>query len=147
MSRFVRPETVVLKISQGDTLTVKKRLNSGEERDLFSRMYVAGVDGLLKMNPFQTGISMVTAYLLDWSLTDNGKLVPIRDLSVEALTSVLNGLEPSTYAEIREAIETHDGATRARREQEKNAMDGETVLPVTSPLPSGVTGVTSGSVN
>jgi hypothetical protein len=117
MSRFVRPETVTLTISDGDTLTVKRRLNSGEERALFARMYTAGVNGQLKVNPFQTGIAIVTAYLLDWSLTDDGKRVPIAELSVDELTRVLDGLDPTTYGEIRQAIEAHDNAVREEREQ------------------------------
>jgi hypothetical protein len=115
MSRFVRPETLTLTISDGDTLTVKRRLNSGEERALFARMYTAGANGQLKVNPFQTGIAIVTAYLLDWSLTDDGKRVAIADLSVDALTRVLDGLDPTTYGEIRQAIEAHDNAVREER--------------------------------
>lgn len=147
MSRFVRPETLTLPLSQGDSITVKKRLNSGEERDLFARMYVAGVDGQLKANPFQTGIALVTSYLLDWTFKDDGKLVPIAGLAVDALITVLNNLEPEAYGEIRRAIEAHDGASRTEREQEKNAKDGGMALPATSPSPSAVAGVMSGSVN
>jgi hypothetical protein len=147
MSRFVRPETVTLTISDGDTLTVKRRLNSGEERALFARMYTAGVNGQLKVNPFQTGIAIVTAYLLDWSLTDDGKRVPIAELSVDELTRVLDGLDPTTYGEIRQAIEAHDNAVREEREQTKKAKGGETPLPVTSPSRSDATGDTNGSAS
>jgi hypothetical protein len=148
MSRFVRPEITTIKISQGDTLTVKRRLNSGEERDLFSRMYLPGVDGQLKVNPFAAGVAMITAYLLDWSLTDDdGKLVVIRELSPESMTSVLNGLNPETFAEIRSAVEAHDDGVRAARAEEKKAKDGETALPVTSPSHSAVTGPLPTSVN
>lgn len=148
MSRFVRPETVTLAISDGDTLTVKHRLNSGEERGLFSRMYLAGSNGQLKVNPFQTGLALVTAYLLNWSLTDDdGARVPIANLSVDDLGRVLDGLDPETYGEIREAIEAHDNAVRVEREQVKKAKDGGTPLPVTSPSLSGVTGDTNGSLH
>ena len=47
-SRFVRPDVTVLHISEGDTLTVKRRLNAGEHRAMFARMYLAGVDGQLR---------------------------------------------------------------------------------------------------
>jgi hypothetical protein len=148
MSRFVRPELTTIKISQGDTLTVKRRLNAGEERELFSRLYIAGLDGELKANPFQTGLAMALAYLLDWSLTDDeGKLVVIRDLGPEALTSVLNGLTPEDFAEVRTAIEKHASAAQVARAQEKKVRDGETALSVTSSSPSAVTGPTTTSVN
>ena len=147
-SRFVRPDTTVLKISQGDTLTVKRRLNSGEERDLFSRIYLAGADGQLKVNPFQHGIGLVTAYLLDWSLTDDdGKRVAIEGLSVEALTQVINGLDPMSYGEIRRAVEEHDAAMRAERGDLKNGQDGEKGSPAISPSLSAVAGDTNGFVN
>lgn len=148
MSRFVRPDTTVLKISQGDTLTVKRRLNSGEERALFARIYLAGVDGKLTVNPFQHGIGMVTAYLVDWSLTDDeGKRVAIDKLSIEALTNVLNGLEPTSFGEIRQAVEEHDDAMRAEREEIKNDPDGAKALPAISPSPSDAAGPIATSVN
>lgn len=148
MSRFVRPETATLKISGGDTITVKKRLNSGEERELFGRMYIAGIDGQLRSNPFQTGISLVTAYLLDWTLKDDdGKLVAIAGLATDALVAVINNLDPESYGEIRKAVEAHDAQSRKDRDQEKKANDGETVLPATSPSLSAAAGDTTTSVN
>jgi len=145
-SRFVRPDTTVLHISHGDTLTVRRRLNSGEQRAAFSRMYLAGVDGELKLNPLATGISLILAYLLDWSFTDDsGNVYPIRGASVEDVTAALGALDPESYAEIREAIEQHDIQQAKERAAEKNGQDGAKTSPVISPSPSDAAGATNGS--
>lgn len=108
-SRFVRPDIKVLKISNGDTLTVRCLLTSGEERARFARMSLAGVDGALQVNRLQIGLATITAYLLDWSLTDDdGKPVVIKDVSLEELTATLDALDVDSFTEIREAIETHE---------------------------------------
>lgn len=147
-SWFVRPETVTLPLSEGQWILVKKRLNAGEQRATFARMYLAGVDGTLKVNPLQTGLAQITAYLLDWSLTDDeGKPVVIRDTSVESLTAILNNLAPARFKEINTAIDQHVEAMETDRTAEKNAQAGETSAPKISPSPSDVTGALSGSVN
>jgi hypothetical protein len=147
MSRFVRPTTTVLRISDGDTLTIKTRLSSGEQRDAYSRMYLTA-SGELRVNPLQQGLALITAYLVDWSLTDDdGALVPIRGVSIEELESVLNGLDPESFTEIKDAIQAHETATRAAREEEKKRRTGSNGAAATSPSPSGVAGELVGSVN
>jgi hypothetical protein len=146
MSRFVRPDTAILKISHGDTLTVKRRLNAGEHRARFARMSLAGVDGTLNVNRLQIGLATITAYLLDWSLTtDDGAPVVIREVSLDHLTSTLDGLDPESFTEIREAIEAHEIAMDAARTAEKNDQDGKSESPAISPSPSGAAGASSGS--
>ena len=127
MSRFVRPQTTTLALTRGDTITVKTRLTSGEQRDAFARMYIAGMDGRLRANPLQTGLAMMVAYLIDWSLTDDdGQPVPIKGLPIAELESVLNTLEPESFTEIKLAIERHEGAMAAARDVEKKTIpDGE----------------------
>lgn len=137
MGRFIRPETTTLKISNGETLTVKKRLTSGEQRAAFARMYLAGVDGQMKVNPLTVGIAIITAYLVDWTLTDDtGASVQIRGLSVDDLTAILDNLSQEAFAEIRKAIEQHEAAMAAERDQEKNAQAGERPLSEISPSPA-----------
>ena len=110
-------------------------------------MYRAGLDGL-RVNPLQTGLALITAYLLDWSLVDDdGVRVPIAGLSVADLESTLNGLDPESFAEIKRAIDDHEEAMRVEREQEKKLRDGSPAAGVTSPSPSGVAGELIGSVN
>lgn len=147
MSRFVRPEVKVLKLSNGDTLTVKRHLNSGEQRDAFAAMATASEDGnLLRVNRLKVGRAMILAYLLDWSFTDDdGKLVEIRDMGPDVIGAAVDDLWPDDFDEVREEIEKHDGESRAERERRKNGSDGETKLSATSPSPSISAGDTSGS--
>lgn len=147
-SRVVRPETLTLQISGGDWLLVKKRLNAGEQRAMFARMYLAGIDGLLRANPLQHGLAQITAYLLDWSLTgpDDAQIV-IRDKPIEVVAAALDALDPESFGEIRLAVEAHEEAMSKAREQEKNGRDGVKESSAISPSPSAVAGLSTASVN
>lgn len=147
-SRVVRPETVKLDISQGDWLLVKKRLNAGEQRAMFARMYVAGVDGRLQSNPLGISVAKILAYLLDWSLTDpQGKQIRIAGQSVTVVQEALDSLDPDSFGEIRRAVDAHEEAMAVEREQEKNDRAGESTSAAISPLPSAAAGALTGSVN
>jgi hypothetical protein len=136
-SRFVRPDTTVLHISNGDTLTVKKRLNHGEQSDAFARLYVTAPDGTLKVNPLVADMVTITAYLLDWSLTDDsGSLYVIRDQPLATVEAAINALDPDSFREIKDAIEAHERAMAAEREAKKKTLAGETKSDLISPLPS-----------
>ncbi len=144
-SRFVRPETRVLTISNNDTLVVRKRLTAGEKRVAYGRMYQAGVTGA-QVNLTSIGLNMVLAYLLDWSLTDeSGSQVVIRDLSLDELQSVLDNLSPEDFTEIKDAIEAHESEMEAERETAKKTQGGETGSAATSPSLSAVAGSSIGS--
>lgn len=132
-SRFIRPDTDTLTISQGDTLVVKRRLNAGERRQMFAEMYRESLDGRLRFNPVTTGISRVLAYLVDWSLKDEGKPVVIRDQPTSVVAAALDGLDPDSFTEILAAIEAHEDRMTTAREQEKNGQDGATESSATSP--------------
>jgi hypothetical protein len=121
LSHFVRPETRTLTLEDGETIVVRRRLNAGEQRAMYARMYVAGVDGRLKVNSLETGMAAVTAFLLDWSLCDDaGEKVPIAGLPPEELAPILDGLDPNTFGEIRRAIDAHaEAEERARLEEKK----------------------------
>jgi hypothetical protein len=140
--RFVRPELVTLTLPEGDTLIVKRRLTAGEQRDSYARMYAAG-----RVNPLQTGIAMVCAYLVDWSLVGlDGTVVPIRGLSVSDLESVLNSLDPVDFVEIKDAIEQHEKRITAERdEQKKTSPTGINGAEMTSLSPYGPAGESTGS--
>lgn len=146
MSRFVAPETHVLPISQGDTLIVKRRLNAGEQRAAFARMAMFTPEGERRVDRLQVGLSMMVAYLLDWSLKDTqGQIVPIRGQSPETVAAALEALDPESFEEIKDVIELYDASVRTAREQEKNGQDGANGLPAISPSPVDATGATSGS--
>lgn len=144
-NRFVRPAIDILPISHGDTLTVRRRLTHGEEQDAYARMYLAGVDGQLKVNPLQAGMALVTSYLLDWTLRDeDGKVVPILDKPMSELEATLRALAPEDFSEVKAAIEAHEQRQMTARLEGKQP-DGEKKSPAISPSPDAAGGATNGS--
>src|SRR4029434_6628201 len=75
-SRFVRPEPVVIPISDGDTITVRRRLNAGEQHEMQASMYRLDPDGRLQVDPRQVPMALVAAFLLDWSLSAGSTFAP-----------------------------------------------------------------------
>jgi len=142
--RFVRPETAVLPLSGGDSLIVRKRLTAGESRKQFARAYQENADGRLRVNLIETGMALITAYLIDWTQHDDPDAT-IRGLSVDELTDVLNQLDPASFTEIKDAIEKHELAMLAERDAEKNAQAGGNAASAISPLPSDAAGALIGS--
>lgn len=141
-SRFVRPETVKLDLSNGDWILIKKRLSAGEQREAFNRAYVQGEDGTFVVHPGRIWLSMVSAYLIDWSLTDtSGEQVVIRGESTAVLEATLNGLDPDDFNEIRQAVEQHEKRMIAARDAEKKTTAGATTRSQTSDSRSGAAGV------
>lgn len=131
-SRFVRPDTTTLSISGGDTLTVRNRLTVGERRAMFSRMRRDDVS--FEPDRFKADVSIVVAYLLDWTLKgDDGRLVAIRELSQADLQATIDNLDPDSFDEITKVISDHVQAMKAEREQEKNKTDGATESSAISP--------------
>jgi hypothetical protein len=143
--RFVRPETTILHLTGGDSLVVRKRLTNGEARKQFARAYEVNPDGRLRVNLIETGMALVTAYLIDWTQHDDATAASIRGLTVDELTDVLNQLDPASFSEIKEAIEQHELAMLAEREAEKNSLAGGTTASAILPLPSDADGVLIGS--
>jgi hypothetical protein len=145
--RFVRPETTKLDLSDGDWLLVKRRLTHGEHRAAYARMYV-WKDGELRADPLHTGIAMVVAYLLDWSLTDEaGKPVVIRDQSADVVDATLRALDHDSFVEIKTAVDAHEEAMLAEREAEKKTRKPALTVAAISPSPSAAAGASTGSVN
>lgn len=147
MDRFNRPATTKLALSNDDWLLVKKKLSYGEQRQAFGRRYITGVDGRVRIDPVNVGMVTVTAYLLDWSLTRDGEPVPIRGISLDELTMILDNLEPEAFAEIRDAIERHEIAMAAEAEEAKKKTAGTPTSAPISRSPSAVAGGLSGSAN
>jgi hypothetical protein len=117
--RFVKPETVTLTLPDGTRLIVKKELNTGEQRAAFNRLYTQGADGKLRVDPMATGLNLVLAYLLDWTVADEDGPVAIRGLAGDELAAILNRLEPASFTEIKEAIEQHEIAVALERTEKK----------------------------
>ena len=142
--RFVRPDTTVLPLPGGDAIIVKKRLTNGEQRAQFARAYQADGEGRLRVNLIETGMALVTAYLIDWRVTADPEAT-LRGLSLDELTTMLNNLEPASFTEIKEAIEQHELAMLAERAAEKNVPAGETNTSAISPSPFVADGALIGS--
>lgn len=115
MSRFNRPDTATLTLTNGDTLVVKRRLNSEE-----SRLMKAMQEFATLAEP-----AVVMAYLVSWSLVQlDGTPDSIDGVSRAELASRLNALEESEFDEIHAAIAAHRDAMVKERDAQKKIRDG-----------------------
>jgi len=148
-NRFVGPQTVRLPLSDGEFITVKERLNAGEEQDMFADMVLDMTAGeKVHLDPKSVQMAKVLAYLVGWSLTDDGAPVPMAPTqSVAERRSALRSVDGDTFREIREAIDAHEKAVEQASTDRKNGQAGERESNKTSPSPVGTTGATSGSVD
>lgn len=152
MENFVGVETDVLPLPNGQTITVRRRLNTGEIRARLGRSSTLA-HGTRTSDPLLVGMATVTAYLLDWTVTDrNGSVMPIHTLTHQhdyaGLEQVLNNLEGDVFGDIFKAIDAHEDARNAARAAEKKTIliGGGTSNPISS-SPSDAAGVLTGSVN
>lgn len=145
-SWFVLPESDRLPLSSDHWVLVRRRLNTGEHRAHLRRSSREHADGTRRLDALEHGLSLVVAYLLDWSLKD----IPIqemgRPLEPDALVSVIDNLDFDRFVEIRKAIEAHVEKQDAAREVEKKTAGRKTSDPI-SALPSNVDAPSSTSVN
>jgi hypothetical protein len=134
MSRFVRPETAKLEISDGDWLLVKKRLTAGEQRKAFARIVKRlEVGKPTELDPEATGLAKIVAYLLDWSLVDDtGAIVPVRDQPAAVVESALLALDPESFREIHDLITAHEEREAEALAQEKKRRTGAIASSATS---------------
>lgn len=146
MNSFVRPDSVVLALAGGATIIVKRRLNTGEQHALAAAMMRAPTtpDERPRVDPLKVGLETTLAYLLDWTLTDDGRPVPIREQAPEAVRAALNALEYDVYQEIRAAIDAHVLRQDLARAEEKKSQDTGSPSSASSPSPSDVVGATNG---
>jgi len=143
-SRFVRPETRRLELSDGDWITVKARLTAGEKRAMFARMYrvIEKLDGTPQQIPDleRVGFARLSAYLVDWSLPE----FPIRGVSVEALESALKNLEDDDLTELLTKLDAHEAREAEAFAALKKTTSGAVASSPTSPLLVGAIGGMSG---
>jgi hypothetical protein len=146
MSRFVRPETVTVPISNGDWLVLKKRLSAGEERQMFERASTVNpVTGERRLDSLQLGPATIVAYLLDWSLRDDAGLpVIIRGKSAADVQATLDLLESADFLEIKAAVDAHESQMAREREAQKKIPPGTTASSPISASPGAAAGVTNG---
>lgn len=124
--RFVRPDTVTLTLTDGDTLTVRKRLTAGQQRGAYRRMMVAPPDGSEpRLDRGLLDVETCVAYLVDWSFTEGGELMSLKGMSPDDVLAALDALDPVDYAEVQAAIVAHDNAIAAARKAERARPFGE----------------------
>lgn len=134
MSRFVRPETNKLDLSDGDWVLVKRQLTAGEQRRAFARhVKVMRAGEPMTIDPEAVGLGVMTQYLLDWSLADDtGRVVLIRDQPSSVVEAALNALDPASFREIDAAIAAHVDRIRLELDAEKKSRDTGSKLSVIS---------------
>jgi hypothetical protein len=112
---LVQPTVVRLPLPDGHYLDVKRELNAGEVRRAFTRTIkdgyvVAGEPA--RLDPDKIGITRPLEYLVGWSFCDmHGQPIPISE-------AALCGFQQPVFRDILAAIEAHDEATIAAREEE-----------------------------
>jgi len=127
-----------LPISGGDSLTVKKFLTAGEFRELIrastkpvrldATTAATGKDLSFEIDPTESGIAMILAYLLDWTFTDfDGRPVVIRDQPRAVVRAALDAIDADSYMEVQRAIQEHDKSVRAYVAAEKKMPSGASV--------------------
>lgn len=142
MSRFVRPESRVLRLATGETLTVRRYLNVGEVRGIFARVEVKHAD---PADDLDLTRAIVAAYLIDWTVTDDsGAIVPIRDADFSVVMSALNAMFNDDFLEIKEAIDAHVAEQADARAQEKKLRTGTSAFSATSASPVAAAGAMNG---
>jgi hypothetical protein len=153
MGHFVKAETVRLDLSDGAYILIKKRLNHGEQEDLFARMLPYQVPGEApRLNTREIRTAKVLAYLVGWSLTDgerpgDGLPVPMApEMSDTDRINTLRNLDPDIFTEIHQAIDAHERAMDAARAAEKKTA-GRNGPDVISASPSAAAGPSPLSVN
>ena len=102
-SRFVVPDVVRLPLSDGDWIDVKKELNAGEQRRVFTNLVKTMQAGEKpELNPEQVGKTKILEYVVGWSFRDGA------DKPVPFSATALDNVDPDTYAEIMAAVDVHD---------------------------------------
>lgn len=127
---FVDPDSAQVSLGDGEWIELKKRLTVGEERDAMKALYRM-VDGVLSPDMAMIGIADVMAYLVDWSLTRNGKRVDIGTDGKKL--AALRSLSQDAFKAIHEAVTKHIEVMTAERDAEKNDQDGESESSATLP--------------
>jgi hypothetical protein len=146
MSRFPRPQTAVLTLANGDQITVKRRLTAGEQMDAYSRMYTENGNGRRVLDPLNSGLALIEAYLLDWTLTDDdGQPVVIRNQPREVILAAVKGLDYPSFVEVKEAIEAHEARMLADRTEKKTVPGGAPASSAISTSPDAAAGDSTGS--
>jgi hypothetical protein len=118
-NRFVQPETIRLDLSDGDYIIIKKELNAGEQRRVFSGFVKDARSGeAWVVDPEKVGLTKMLGYLISWSFVDaDGKPVDVSE-------SAIKGLDMASFKEVKDAIDAHDEQIEKDRAARKNETAG-----------------------
>lgn len=146
-SRFVHPNEDTITLDNGDTLTVRRRLNVGEQRASFRACYDVveqnGSGPTLVWDPTKLGAAKVAAFLIDWQLAE---APAIRGLDLLQRIAVIENLDPSDFFEIKDAIDAHEAKQIAARLEEKKRAPTTNGDPISNSR-SAAAGASSGSAS
>jgi hypothetical protein len=119
MKWFVKPEVVRLPLVDGEWIEVKKELTKGE-RDKVNAMLIREVRADGRMSPDLEMMSKaeVLAYLVDWSLVNNGTPVRI-DTDADKL-SAINQMPIEAFDLIAGVVSAHVARTEAENAGKKD---------------------------
>lgn len=121
-SGFVQPEVVRLELAGGNYLIVKRELTAGEERRITARSVKSARAGeKMEIDLEQLGKVKLVEYITEWGgpIFQDAQGKP-RKFSATAL----DDLRASLYTEITKAVDAHEAAEAAKRDEEKNDQDG-----------------------
>jgi hypothetical protein len=135
--RFVKPTTIQIEISDGDTISIKRELTVGEQK----RMFAAGLKQMtasgenepkFDIDPVEMSFAKINEYLVDWSfvepsLNKNGEQITGKDakpevVPVELTPDAIRNLDQATFEEIEKAIDEHT----EQLDKEKKVKAGRT---------------------
>jgi hypothetical protein len=140
-TRFPKPQLDILPLSNGDSITVRRRLTHGETTDTYARQVTRDPkSGEVYVDPLKVGDSWILAYLVDWTIRDEaGDLIPIRGLSGAELADTLRALDHDSALEIKLAIDAHrEQQARILAEEKKTSSPVTGSVPISpSPVPVG----------
>ena len=129
MARVIRPETETLPLQSGETLIVRRRLNSGERRAMLAAMRDPETG---RMDGLRSGQATLLAYLLDWTVKDeqSGEALVIREQngapkSRQEIIAILNSLDHDDVKEMETVVDAWDDKMIAERKAEKKIPTGK----------------------
>lgn len=116
MNWFVTPEKVRLPLSDGQWIDIKKQLNTGETQEMYRHMRDAS--GVIDTSKIR--LAKVSAYFLDWSLTDRS--VP----DAGPIEDSLKNMHPLYFGDLFDAVLAHEKSIEAEYDEAKKLKAGET---------------------
>lgn len=146
-SRVVVPGTTRLPLSHGDWVLVKRKLNAGETLDLFERA-APGIDltrgpaALRDLSPMRTGLALLGAYLVDWSLVDpQGAPLSLSSTTTTAeREAMVRSLDFESLTELITVVTDHDARTRQEKKRHSGSSAPETSSPSLAAAGGGMNG-------